>query len=66
MPKISSATIRNELNALEEMGYLTHLHTSSGRVPTKEGYEFKGWYTSDDKEYDFDKEFNAFRKNYGL
>ena len=28
-----------ELNALEEMGYLTHLHTSSGRVPTKEGYE---------------------------
>lgn len=39
LPKISSATIRNELNALEEMGYLTHLHTSSGRVPTKEGYE---------------------------
>lgn len=39
LPKVSSATIRNELNALEEMGYLTHLHTSSGRVPTKEGYE---------------------------
>ena len=39
LPKISSATIRNELNALEEMGYLTHLHTSSGRVPTREGYE---------------------------
>ena len=39
LPKLSSATIRNELNALEEMGYLTHLHTSSGRVPTKEGYE---------------------------
>ena len=39
LPKISSATIRNELNALEEMGYLTHLHTSSGRIPTKEGYE---------------------------
>ena len=39
LPKISSATIRNELNALEEMGYLTHLHTSSGRVPTKEGFE---------------------------
>lgn len=38
LPKVSSATIRNELNALEEMGYLTHLHTSSGRVPTKEGY----------------------------
>lgn len=39
LPKLSSATIRNELNALEEMGYLTHRHTSSGRVPTKEGYE---------------------------
>ena len=39
MPKVSSATIRNELNALEEMGFLTHLHISSGRVPTKEGYE---------------------------
>lgn len=39
LPKLSSATIRNELNALEEMGYLTHLHTSSGRVPTKNGYE---------------------------
>ncbi len=39
LPKLSSATIRNELNALEEMGYLTHLHTSSGRVPTKDGYE---------------------------
>ena len=39
LPKVSSATIRNELSALEEMGYLTHLHTSSGRVPTREGYE---------------------------
>lgn len=39
LPMLSSATIRNELNALEEMGYLTHLHTSSGRVPTRIGYE---------------------------
>ena len=39
LPSLSSATIRNELNTLEEMGYLTHLHTSSGRVPTKIGYE---------------------------
>ena len=39
LPKISSATIRNELNALEEMGFLTHPHTSAGRIPTKEGYE---------------------------
>ncbi|HWQ11497.1 MAG TPA: heat-inducible transcriptional repressor HrcA [Roseiflexaceae bacterium] len=37
---VSSATVRNELNALEELGYLTHLHTSAGRVPTDAGYRF--------------------------
>ena len=36
---VSSATIRNELNGLEEMGYLSHLHTSSGRVPTTTGFK---------------------------
>ncbi len=36
----SPATIRNELAALEEMGYLTHPHTSAGRVPTEEGYRY--------------------------
>lgn len=35
---ISSATIRNEMADLEEMGYLEHLHTSSGRVPSDKGY----------------------------
>jgi len=35
---LSPATIRNELKTLEEEGYLTHLHTSSGRVPTDKGY----------------------------
>ena len=34
MHDISSATIRNELVALEEMGFLSQPHTSSGRVPT--------------------------------
>lgn len=38
--KVSSATIRSELSELEEYGYLTHLHTSSGRVPTDLGYRF--------------------------
>lgn len=38
LPALSSATIRNEMAALEEMGYLTQLHTSSGRVPTAEAY----------------------------
>lgn len=36
----SSATVRNEMAALEELGYLTHLHTSAGRVPTDAGYRF--------------------------
>ena len=37
---LSTATIRNELNALEAMGYLKQLHTSSGRVPTTMAYRF--------------------------
>jgi len=37
---LSSATLRNELNGLEEMGYLKQLHTSGGRVPTSKGYRF--------------------------
>lgn len=37
---VSPATVRNELAALEELGYLTHLHTSAGRVPTDSGYRF--------------------------
>lgn len=36
----SSATIRNELAELEDEGYLTQLHTSSGRVPTDKGYRY--------------------------
>ena len=36
---ISSATIRNELNALESMGYFKQLHTSGGRVPTGLAYK---------------------------
>lgn len=35
---ISTATLRNELNTLEAMGYLKQLHTSSGRVPTTKAY----------------------------
>jgi len=36
----SSATVRNELAHLEDMGLLTHLHTSAGRVPTDAGYRY--------------------------
>ena len=35
---LSSATIRNELAELEELGLLSHPHTSAGRVPTDAGY----------------------------
>lgn len=37
---LSSATIRNEMADLEEMGYLIQPHTSSGRVPSDAGYRF--------------------------
>lgn len=36
----SEATVRNDLRTLEEEGYLTHPHTSAGRVPTEKGYHF--------------------------
>ncbi len=36
----SSATIRNEMSFLEETGYIEKTHTSSGRVPSVEGYRF--------------------------
>lgn len=37
---LSSATLRNELNMLEEMGYLRQLYTSGGRVPTTKAYRY--------------------------
>lgn len=36
----SSATIRNILAELEEDGFLTHPHTSAGRIPTQRGYRY--------------------------
>lgn len=37
---LSTATIRNELAALEELGYVYAPHTSAGRVPTDQGYRY--------------------------
>ncbi len=37
---VSSATVRNEMAALEEQGYLVQPHTSAGRIPTDKGYRF--------------------------
>lgn len=38
--EISPATVRNELAALSDLGYLRQPHTSAGRVPTEKGYRF--------------------------
>ena len=38
--KVSDATVRNEMRDLEEAGYLTHPHTSAGRIPTEAGYRY--------------------------
>lgn len=38
--RISPATIRNEMHELEELGYITHPHTSAGRIPTDKGYRY--------------------------
>ncbi|MDR2429104.1 MAG: hypothetical protein LBD62_04790 [Candidatus Margulisbacteria bacterium] len=40
LEEVSSATVRNELAALEELGFLTHPYTSAGRIPTDRGYRF--------------------------
>lgn len=37
---LSSATIRNEMADLEEMGYILQPHTSAGRIPSDKGYRF--------------------------
>jgi len=38
--KVSPATVRSEMAELEHIGYLTHPHTSSGRIPTDLGYRY--------------------------
>jgi transcriptional regulator of heat shock response len=38
--RVSAATIRNDMAALEEAGYLSHPHTSAGRIPTDLGYRY--------------------------
>jgi heat-inducible transcriptional repressor len=38
--QVSSATVRNDMSALEELGYIEKTHTSSGRVPSEKGYRY--------------------------
>src|SRR3972149_1747606 len=37
---VSPATIRHEMGHLEEDGYITHPHTSAGRIPADKGYRY--------------------------
>jgi heat-inducible transcriptional repressor len=37
---VSSATIRNDMSSLEELGFIEKTHTSSGRVPSEKGYRY--------------------------
>ena len=39
---VSSATVRNDMAALEDEGYLIQPHTSAGRIPTEKGYRYFG------------------------
>ena len=54
---LSSATIRNEMSDLEEMGYLVQPHTSAGRIPTDKAYRF--YVDSLNSEYDKTKQIEA-------
>ena len=55
--KLSPATVRNELVALEKEGYIFQPHTSAGRVPTEKAYQF---YV--ENYLDKEKELNAMEK----
>lgn len=70
----SSATIRYDMQALEEMGYLEKTHTSSGRIPSARGYRYylENLITRDSDTHQFfpiiDKLFEEFetRKEYAV
>lgn len=49
---LSSATIRNEMSDLEEMGYIIQPHTSAGRIPTDKAYRLYVDTMLDDKAYE--------------
>lgn len=64
---LSSATIRNEMADLEEMGYIVQPHTSSGRIPTDAGYRLYVDNLMQVKENELDeKEKNLDRKEKDL
>ena len=52
---LSSATIRNEMSDLEELGYIMQPHTSAGRIPSDKGYRFYVDQLMEDKEREVDE-----------
>ena len=52
---LSSATIRNEMADLEELGYILQPHTSAGRVPSDKGYRLYVDKMMEDKEREIDE-----------
>ncbi|MFT3984890.1 MAG: heat-inducible transcriptional repressor HrcA [Lachnospiraceae bacterium] len=52
---LSSATIRNEMSDLEELGYIIQPHTSAGRIPSDKGYRFYVDQLMEDKEREVDE-----------
>lgn len=60
---LSSATIRNEMSDLEEMGYIVQPHTSAGRIPSDSGYRFYVDHMLSEKEKELnDREANLNKK----
>ena len=58
---VSSATVRNDLNFLEECGYIVQPHTSAGRIPTEAGYrEFVDFLFDNEFEDEDDDEFEPY------
>ena len=57
---VSSATIRSEMAKLEQMGMITHPHTSAGRIPTDKGYRF---YVNQINEQTYIPELPALERN---
>ncbi|HOO28405.1 MAG TPA: heat-inducible transcriptional repressor HrcA, partial [Lachnospiraceae bacterium] len=52
---LSSATIRNEMSDLEDLGYIIQPHTSAGRIPSDKGYRFYVDQLMEDKEREVDE-----------
>ena len=58
---LSSATIRNEMADLEELGYIVQPHTSAGRIPSDQGYRLYVDTMLEEKEKEVEEKTNVMR-----